>query len=125
MELSIMVAKIIALIYLPLGIAMLAGQLKAKELATSFGESSAVSLVMGYLGVIAGVSLITYHNIWVMDWPVLITAIGWIAVIDSVLLLALPKTMFARTKGISKNEKLWGFISIILGLIFGYFGFIA
>ena len=125
MELSIMVAKIIALIYLPLGIAMFAGQLKAKELVTSFGESSAASLVMGYLGVIAGISLITHHNIWVMDWPVLITAIGWITVIDSVLLLALPKTMSTMTKWISKNDKLWGFISIILGLIFGYFGFIA
>ena len=125
MELSILVAKIIALIYIPLGIAMIAGQLKGKELVTSFEKSPAISLTMGYLGVIMGIFLITYHNVWVMDWPVLITVIGWIAVIESVAFLALPKMMFSKTKGMSTNEKLWGSIALILGLIFGYFGFIA
>jgi len=47
------------------------------------------------------------------------------ALIESVLILALPKMMFSITKVIPKNEKLWGIIAIILGLIFAYFGFIG
>jgi hypothetical protein len=125
MELSIFVAKVIALIYLPLGIALLAGQLKGKELVASFEKSLGLSLVIGCFGMIIGVFLITYHNVWVKDWPVLITIVGWMAVIESAFLLALPKFSFSMTKVIPKNEKLWGIITLILGLIFGYFGFIA
>lgn len=125
MELSIFVAKVIALIYIPLGFAMLIGQLNGKNLVDSFKRSPGLSLTTGYVAVIVGVALVTYHNIWVKDWTVLVTIIGWIALIEGVLLLALPKTMFAMAKRMSKNEKLWGIITIILGLIFAYFGFIA
>jgi len=125
MELSIFVAKIVALIYLPLGIALITGQIKGKELVASFEKSPGLSMTTGYFGVIVGVSLISFHNIWVKDWQVLITIIGWIAVIECVSLLAFPKTMFSMAKGMTKNEKLWGLISVILGLIFGYFGFLA
>ncbi len=125
MELSIFVAKIIALIYLPLGVSMVSGQLKGKELVASFEKSPGLSLTTGYFGVIIGVILITYHNIWIWGWPVLITIIGWIAVIECVALLALPKTMFSMAKVMSTNEKLWGFITIILGFLFRYFGFFA
>ena len=125
MEISIFVAKIIALIYIPLGIAMLVGQIKAKELIASFEKSPAMQMTTGYLGVIMGIFLITYHNVWVLDWPVLITVLGWVAIVECVLILALPKTIFAWANGISTKEKLWGSFALIFGLIFAYFGFIA
>ncbi len=125
MELSIFVAKIIALIYLPLGFALFTGQLKGKELVASFEKSPGLSLTTGYFGVTIGVILITYHNLWIKGWPVLITIIGWIAVIECVALLAIPKTLFAMANRMATNEKLWGLVSLILGLVFGYFGFFA
>ena len=123
MELSIFVAKIVALIYLPLGLALLIGQVKGKDIVDSFEKSPALQLIIGYSGVIVGVTLVTYHNIWVQDWPVLITILGWIAIIESVTFLAFPKFSFSLTKWIPMNGKLWGVIALILGLIFGYFGF--
>lgn len=125
MELSIFVAKVISLIYLPLGIALLGGQLKGKEIIDSFKKSPGLSILVGCIGLIIGIFLITYHNIWIKDWPVLITIFGWAAAIEGIVFIGLPKLMFSITNVIPKNEKLWGFIALILGLVFGYFGFIA
>ncbi len=125
MEFSIFVAKIVALIYLPLAIALLTGQVNGKDIVDSFEKSPALQLIIGYSGVIVGVTLVTYHNVWVQDWPVLITILGWIAIIESVTFLAFPKFSFSLTKWIPMNGKLWGAIALILGLIFAYFGFFA
>lgn len=123
-EITIFMAKLIALIYIPIGIGMLIGQIKAKDMFASYEKSSAFTLFMGIFAVSAGLVLITYHNIWVKGWPVLITALGWIAVVEGVLFIAFPKPMLALGKKISANEKIWGVFAIAFGLLFGYFGFI-
>ena len=123
-EITIFMAKLIALIYIPIGIAMLTGQIKAKDMFSSYEKSSAFTLFMGIFAVATGLVLITYHNIWVKDWPVLITLLGWIAVVEGVLFIAFPKPMLKMGKKISANEKAWGIFAIVFGLVFGYFGFI-
>ena len=125
MEISIFMAKIIALIYIPLGIAMLTGQLKAKEMFANYEKSPVLTLFVGIFAVIAGTFLVTYHNIWVKNWPVLVTLLGWIGVIEGVLFIAFPKPMLKAGKKISTNEKAWSLFALALGLLFGYFGFIA
>lgn len=124
-EISLFMAKIIALIYIPIGIAMLIGQIKAKEMFASYEKSPLLALFVGIFAVIAGTFIISYHNVWVKSWEVLITILGWIAVIEGVLFIAFPKPMLKAAKRISKNEKLWGFIALAIGLIFLYFGFFA
>jgi len=67
--------------------------------------------------------LVGHHNIWVKDWRVLITLIGWIAVIKGVLLIAFPQ-LISLFKGWYKNTRAWGILIIVLGLLFGYLGFV-
>ncbi len=123
-EITIFMAKIIALIYIPLGIAMITGQIKSKEMIASYEKSSAFTLWVGIFAIIAGTFIIQYHNIWVKGWPVLVTALGWIAVIEGVCFIAFPKPLLKLAKKISSNEKSWGIFAVALGLLFGYFGFI-
>ena len=124
-ELTIFMAKIIALIYVPVGIAIMTGQIKAKEMLADYEKSSVLTLFVGIFAVIAGTFLVTYHNIWVKGWLVIITILGWVAVIEGVLFIAFPKPMIKAGKKISRNEKVWGVFALIVGLIFGYFGFVA
>lgn len=124
-EISFFVARVIMLIYLPVGVAMLTGQLKAKEMFSSFRNSAGLTVFVGVFGLIAGAFLVHYHNIWVKDWPVLITLLGWVAVIECMALIAFPKTMLSMGDTFSRNEKFWGFAAILFALLFGYFGFVA
>ena len=67
--------------------------------------------------------LIEYHNIWVKDWTVVITIIGWFATLKGVLLLANPKFMLGF-KNYYKDNKSWGIFVIVIGLFFAYYGFL-
>lgn len=124
MELSIVAARFIGLLYISVGLALFTRQIDGKELITSFKNSPGLSLIAGIIGLGIGVFLIYFHNIWVANWPVLITILGWIALIEGFVYIAFPKALFAMAKNIFVNEKIWGTICFALGLLFGYFGFL-
>lgn len=125
MELSILVAKILALYYLAVGVGVLSGKVKADKMIKSFEDSPGLTLISGLFMIIIGALLVEYHNIWVKDWTVLITIIAWAILIKGVLFIAAPQMLYSF-KGMYKNMKpSWGIFVIALGLLFGYFGFLA
>ena len=124
MELSILVAKIIALYYLAVGVGMLSGNINYKKLIDDFQKSQGLTLVTGFFLLVIGVLLVDAHNIWVKDWTVLITIIAWAMLIKGVLLIAAPQTLLSFNNKF-KNLQNWSIVVIALGLLFGYFGFVA
>jgi len=124
MDLSIFVARVATLLYLSAGVAMLGGQLSGKKMLESFEDSPGLMMVSGLMSIVLGMLLIEYHNLWVQDWRVLVTIIGWAALIKGVLFIAFPHYL-AFFKPWYKNLKPWGLFCIGLGVLFGYFGFVA
>ena len=45
----------------------------------------------GALWFIAGLSIIRTHNIWIFDWPVLVTLIGWFAFLGGLARMFFPQ----------------------------------
>jgi hypothetical protein len=122
MELSVFTAKILALIYLSAGVAALTGQLTFRRIIEDFEKSRGLTFVTGFLTLILGMTLVTYHNFWVKDWRTLITLIGWAALLKGLMLIAFPARV-SSLKYWYKSERPWGILMIFLGLLFGYFGF--
>ncbi len=123
MELSIFVAKMVSLAYLAIGVAALSGTLNLKKLADDFTKSSGLTLVSGLMTMVAGVALVQYHNFWVKDWTVLVTIVGWACLLKGIMLIVYPDYL-SSLKPIYKNAKLLGLVILVLGLVFGYFGFL-
>ena len=89
-----------------------------------FEKSIGLTFTAGVYTLVVGALLVNYHNIWAKDWRVLVTIIGWIALIKGSMLIIYPQ--FIRVgKGVYKNAQVLGAVMLILGIIFGYFGFIA
>ena len=124
MELSILVAKIMALAYISVGIGMLSGKLTYNKIIGGFEKSPGLTYLAGIFTLIIGVLLVEYHNIWVKNWTVLITIIGWVALIKGVMLVAFPQ-FISYFKNWYKNTRAWSIFIIALGLLFGYFGFLS
>ncbi|MDD5512528.1 MAG: hypothetical protein PHD09_02000 [Candidatus Omnitrophica bacterium] len=124
MELSIVVAKILALVYISSGIAALSGKISFNKMVEEYERSQGLTFLSGFVTIVIGVFLVEYHNIWVRNWTVLITVIGWLSLFKGVMLIAFPQSilMFSRWR---RNTFRLGIFMIILGLVFGYFGFIA
>ncbi len=124
MELSIVVAKILALVYISSGIAALSGKISFNKMVEEYERSQGLTFLSGFITIAFGVFLVEYHNIWARNWTVLITVIGWLSLFKGVMLIAFPQSilMFSRWH---RNTFRWGILMIIFGLVFGYFGFIA
>lgn len=124
-ELTLFVARAVALVYLPMGVGLMTGQISGKAMVKSYKDSPGLALWIGIFAVLAGTFLVQYHNIWVKGWPILVTLLGWVAVIEGVAFIAFPKALLPLSEKMSKNDKTWGFIGLLLGLLFGYLGFLA
>ena len=123
MELSVLVARMLSLVYISAGIAALSGKMDFRKVVEDFERSPGLTYMSGFMALIFGVLLVHYHNLWVKDWTVLITIIGWIALLKGIMLIAFPQSI-AAFKGWYKNTRAWGIFMLALGLLFGYFGFI-
>ena len=126
METSILIAKIIAIIYLSFGIGLTFNRNYYKKEILSLLDNSAFMIFGGFNAIVLGLLVVEFHNHWVKDWTVIITIIGWIALLKGVFLLAFP-TSFNVFKDMFKSEgflKALGPLIILFGLVFAYFGFI-
>lgn len=84
---------------------------------------------MAYLGgimaVVVGMLIVSYHNVWEVSWTLIVTLIGWLALIKGALLLIIPEAFINLASPLFKSKFLptIGVSTIILGLVLGYFGF--
>jgi len=122
MELSILIARILALTYIAFGFAAFSGRITFEKIVEEFERSQALSFVIGFLTLEAGIIMVQYHNIWVKDWRVLITVVGWTSLLKGIMLIAFPQAV-SSFKGLYKNTRVWGIVMIILGAVFGFWGF--
>lgn len=126
METSIFLAQILAVFYVTASLGCLLNPDYCRKLYQEFAENAGLLYLGGLVALAAGFSMIHFHNIWVKNWTVIITIFGWLAMIKGITLIIFPKPMIRLTrylmnKGIEKAY--W--ITLALGLILGYFGFIA
>ena len=69
-------------------------------------------------------AMVSYHNLWVNDWRVIITIVGWIALIKGALLLIMPG--YIRTfRGVLlvRYGKYLTVAILLFGAVLTYFGF--
>ena len=122
--LSIFVAKVAAIMYLTFSAAILLKTVNLEKLVEDFENSPALIYISGFFSLLVGMILIEFHNFWIKDWTVLVTIIGWAATIKGIMLIAFPKFVF-KLKPLYKNPTPRLVLVLVLGLFFGYQGFLS
>ncbi|MEP0984310.1 hypothetical protein [Ekhidna sp.] len=127
MEISIIIARVICIIYLSIGVGFAFSTSYYNEAFKKIVNDTTYLLLGGWVATALGGVLVHVHNLWVNDWRLLITIISWIILAKGVSLLAFPRFIRAfegwfTPKGIQNY-----FLPMVmaLGLIFGYYGFFA
>lgn len=126
MEISYFVAQLLAIVYLSVGIGALSKSFNYIKIYDDFVKSPGLTYVTGFFVILLGYLVVYYHNIWVAKWYVIITIFGWLALVKGIMLVAFPgwlKSFRPLVKGSFGNSV--GYLGLILGLIFAYFGFFA
>ncbi len=128
MERSIYLAKLFGPVLLILGLGLL---VRSAELLGVFQDvlsNPTLIFVLCVLGLLGGIALILAHNIWAMDWRLIITLLGWLSAIESAVWLIVPH---ATLQGIVLSlltpglVLAYGVFVLLLGGILSTFGYLA
>jgi len=97
-----------------------------QNLLEEFSTSPALLYLSGMMAMVVGFLLVTFHNIWVLDWSVIITVFGWIALVKGFILMALPE-MYGKIFGFMRQRttflKVYSVFVLFLGIFFLALGF--
>ena len=126
MELSILIAKIISVIYLSAALGNFLSRDYYRKISEDMYKNAALTYLLGFVTVIISFLIVNYHNHWGNNWTVLITIIGWLALIKGVFIIVAPE-FFRRLYEPFLTEralKILPYVMLAMGLLFGYFGFV-
>ena len=77
---------------------------------------------------IGGIAIVSVHNLWTADWRVIITLIGWMAIIQGAARLVMPSAganMARRVAGM-RGMMLGGIIfALVIGAVLSFVGFFS
>src|SRR5262245_16305406 len=97
MDTSRSLARLMGPILLVIGIGMAFGLMMEGEgyanVLKEFIANRALIFLTGVLALLAGVAIVNVHNVWVPDWRVIVTVLGWLLVLRGIMLLVFPLTV--------------------------------
>ena len=92
MDTSILLAQLIGPLFVVVGLGALVNQTHYFTIVVpQFLNDTALYYLSGALAFTAGLAIILHHNLWVADWPVVITAMGWISLVKGAIRIVFPR----------------------------------
>ena len=126
MQTSIFLAKLIGPFFLIVGAGLLLNQAQFRAVAEESMRAPALMFLTGLIALPAGLAIVLTHNVWVANWPVLITILGWLTVIKGAIRLLAPRQtldfgrrFLAKPNLITISAAIW----LVIGAVLTYFGY--
>ncbi len=124
---SVYLAKLIGPVVLAIAIGLFVNAKHYRSMAEEGLRSGALIYMSGVLALTAGLAVVLAHNVWAADWRILITLIGWLALIGGAVRIIHPQTsqdmgrwFLKHPQGLTIAGAVWGIVGLIL-CFFGYF----
>ncbi|MDD5073427.1 MAG: hypothetical protein PHX64_05920 [Candidatus Omnitrophica bacterium] len=119
--------QLMGVVYTAAGLGMLINPDYYKKIVDSFDNNPALIYITSLIMIVAGFVLVTFHNVWVAGWPVIITIVGYAILIKAVGILLFPRELMKFSKELTKkvkNIRLYAVIPLAIGLGLMYLGFV-
>jgi len=123
MSASKYIARLIGPLFLVMGLGMMAEPDTVRALSAEFLSNLSLIYLAGMLALVAGLAIVNAHNLWVADWRVIITILGWLSVIGGVIRLLFPAQVQSLGTGMISNPHamiVGGVIVLVLGAILSW-----
>jgi uncharacterized membrane protein HdeD (DUF308 family) len=126
LQTSVFLAKLIGPFALLLGLAMLVNRARFHKLSNEFLASPALIFLSGVITFPAGLAIVLTHNRWAVAWPLLITLLGWLALIAGVVRILQPEPVAAfgrRFIGHPLTLPIAAAIYLAIGAVLCFYGY--
>jgi len=128
MTLSLYLGQLLSIVLVVIGLALILNTNHYITTYKAWMKNEALMLFTAMVILVTGVALALAHNIWVLSWEVLITIIGYGAIVKGAFILFLPKAFEKLVDELMKTNwllKLGGAIWVIGGLYLGYYAWLV
>lgn len=120
--LTLYLAQATGLYLILVGLSALVRPARWHRIMDEFAASAALPLVTGVFVFALGVIWIHVHCILTDPLAILVTAIGWIALVEGALLIVVPHLLLRIGRWSMGFTRVWAIVSIVLGLFLGLAG---
>lgn len=123
MTYSKLIAGLIGPVLAAVGFAMLANQARFSMIVGQLGQDPGLIFLSGILSLLGGIAIVRVHNVWTGGWRVILTILGWLAIIGGLVRIWLPHlaTPIAEAfAGSSSALMIGGLIVLVLGAFLTY-----
>jgi len=77
----------------------------------------------GYITLLMGLVTVILHNIWVADWRIAITLLGWSTLIKGIMKIGFPEIIHKQSQRFKKGQFASAVFMLMVGGFLFWFGF--
>jgi len=126
MEHSIFLAKLVGPYCIIVALAFLLNRQNYDLVVEGMLSNAGVRCIGGMIGLLIGLLLVNTHNVWEYSWVVIITLMGWIALIKGITLFVFPNHFIKFAESYTKKKnvvKVQLCLTFVFGLLLTYQGY--
>ena len=121
MEITIFLAQFWGSLFMILGAMSISAKLLGRII--EYTEDKTITIATGYITFLLGLATVVAHNIWVADWRVAITILGWVTLIKGIEKIGFPDRVNKKAQMFKGQQVLWGAVIFSIGSGFFWLGF--
>jgi len=122
MEISIFFARLWGSFFVIFGLLFIITRQLGKTIEMTDDRAFVIST--GYITLLMGLVTVILHNIWVADWRVVITILGWSTLIKGITKVGFPETIHKQAQRFKKKQWVSTIILLLLGALLFWMSFI-
>ena len=100
------------------GVAGLTGRLGWSALIDEFERSPGLTFVTGFMAFAVGAAINLAHHHFTDVPAIIVSATGWIALIEGVVLMVCPGPLLRFSRGLVRNQQLISIAAAVVGIAF-------
>ena len=120
------IARLMGPVLLAMGLGMLVESETMRVLSQEFLTNRGLIYLAGILTLTAGLAIVNAHNLWVSDWRVIITILGWLGIVGGLFRILLTGQVQSLGTGLASNTAIiivGGLVTLVLGGVLAFNGY--
>jgi VIT1/CCC1 family predicted Fe2+/Mn2+ transporter len=122
MDFSMVIAEVLGIFFALVGISMVANSKATAAAIEESVQNKGMLWMWGFLAVLIGAMIVSFNNRWSSGLPLLVTFLGWLALIKGAFILIFPRAAATLYGKCNKSGMLvgCGVIVFVLGMVLLY-----
>lgn len=113
MDMSDFFARFWGVFYLIFGALFIVARYLGKVIEMTDDRAFVIST--GYITLLMGLVTVILHNVWVMEWRVAITLLGWSTLFKGILKIGFPELIHKQAQAFKARQVVSASLLIVLG----------